>query len=84
MNCYTLKLTSKILKTNNNKLIIRGISIKTCNYHKDHYRLVIVGAGAGGLSTAAKSIRKLGAGNVAIIDPATLHCKFRLLTLTYT
>jgi len=35
-----------------------------------HYRLVIAGGGSGGCSVAARACRALGAGNVAVIEPA--------------
>eukprot|EP00095_Tigriopus_kingsejongensis_P008451 maker-scaffold18_size714446-snap-gene-1.15 protein:Tk08451 transcript:maker-scaffold18_size714446-snap-gene-1.15-mRNA-1 annotation:"sulfide:quinone mitochondrial precursor" len=37
------------------------------------YKLVVVGGGAGGCSTAAKFASKLGAGQVAIIEPRDTH-----------
>ncbi|XP_041355810.1 sulfide:quinone oxidoreductase, mitochondrial-like isoform X1 [Gigantopelta aegis] len=37
------------------------------------YKLVVVGGGAGGCSTAAKFARKLGKGQIAVIDPAETH-----------
>ncbi|KAK3095999.1 hypothetical protein FSP39_021834 [Pinctada imbricata] len=37
------------------------------------YKLVVVGGGAGGCATAAKFSRKLGKGNVAVIEPSEEH-----------
>ncbi|XP_076030024.1 sulfide quinone oxidoreductase [Oratosquilla oratoria] len=37
------------------------------------YKLVIVGGGAGGCATAAKFSSKLGKGQVAVIEPSTMH-----------
>ena len=34
------------------------------------FKVVVVGGGAGGCATAAKFSSKLGAGNVAVIEPA--------------
>ena len=35
-----------------------------------HYKLVVAGGGTGGCSVAARACRALGAGNVAVIEPA--------------
>lgn len=51
------------------------VSITRRNLSKDHYKLVIVGGGSGGLATASKFKRALGAENIAIIEPADIHCK---------
>lgn len=37
------------------------------------YKVVVVGGGAGGCATAAKLSSKLGAGNVAVIEPSDMH-----------
>lgn len=37
------------------------------------FKLVVVGGGAGGCSTAAKFASKLGKGNVAVIEPRDVH-----------
>ena len=39
------------------------------------YKLVVVGGGAGGCSTAAKFASKLGKGAVAVIEPAEVRRK---------
>jgi 2-polyprenyl-6-methoxyphenol hydroxylase-like FAD-dependent oxidoreductase len=36
------------------------------------FKLVVVGGGAGGCSTAAKFASKLGKGNVAVIEPRSV------------
>ena len=41
------------------------------------YKLVVVGGGAGGCSVAAKFTKKLGKGQVAVIEPATVGSAFR-------
>lgn len=38
----------------------RNFSIESPKYFKDHYKLLIVGGGAGGVSTGAKFVKKLG------------------------
>ncbi|XP_060582922.1 sulfide:quinone oxidoreductase, mitochondrial-like [Ruditapes philippinarum] len=38
-----------------------------------HYKVVVAGGGTGGCSVAARACRALGAGNVAVIEPAEYH-----------
>jgi NADH dehydrogenase FAD-containing subunit len=38
------------------------------------FKLVVVGGGAGGCSTAAKFASKLGRGQVAVIEPREVIC----------
>ncbi|KAA0189173.1 hypothetical protein HAZT_HAZT008612, partial [Hyalella azteca] len=45
------------------------------------YELVVVGGGAGGCAAAAKFSSKLGAGKVAIIEPADMHYYQPMFTL---
>ncbi|MEE6503153.1 hypothetical protein FKM82_004756 [Ascaphus truei] len=40
---------------------------------KDYYDVVVVGGGAGGITMGARMKRKVGAGNVAIIEPSEKH-----------
>ncbi|XP_041355640.1 sulfide:quinone oxidoreductase, mitochondrial-like [Gigantopelta aegis] len=49
--------------------------------HKKSYKLVVVGGGAGGCSTAAKFASKLGKGQVAVIEPSDTHYYQPLWTL---
>ena len=70
-------MKSNLLKSANklNYTFLRYISVSSSANNKDHYKLVIVGAGTGGLSTASKFARKFGDGNVAVIDSQKTHCK---------
>lgn len=38
-----------------------------------HFKIAIIGAGAGGLSLAAKLSRSLPDGSIVLIDPAEYH-----------
>lgn len=40
---------------------------------KNHYKLVILGGGMGGIPMAARMVKHLGQGNVAVIDSAQKH-----------
>ena len=48
---------------------------------KNHYRLLILGAGSGGISVATRLAKKLGAGEIAIIEPSETHYYQPLWTL---
>jgi hypothetical protein len=43
-----------------------------------HYKIVVAGGGTGGCSVAARACRALGAGNVAVIEPAEVSHLSRL------
>ena len=72
MNSFLIK-SSSIKALAFGKVLSRCISIKSLSYQKDHYKLVVVGGGTGGLATSSKCVRKFGAGNVAIIEPSKFH-----------
>ncbi|XP_059392439.1 sulfide:quinone oxidoreductase, mitochondrial-like isoform X3 [Carassius carassius] len=40
---------------------------------KDHYKVLVLGGGAGGITMAARMKRKVGAQNVAIVEPSEVH-----------
>jgi len=50
---------------------IRNLSVSSVNH--DSYKLVIVGGGAGGISTAAKFSRRIGAQHIAVVEPSKTH-----------
>lgn len=54
-----------------NRVAIR--TAVTFNPQNDHFKLLVVGTGTGGLAVATPFARKLGAGNVAIMDNAEKH-----------
>jgi hypothetical protein len=48
-----------------------------CAASKDGYKVVVLGGGSGGSAVAAHYCRKLGKGQVAVVDPAGgCHIKF--------
>ena len=51
------------------------------NAVKDHYRVLIVGAGAAGISVAARLCRAMDRPDVALVDPSTTHHYQPLWTL---
>lgn len=67
-----------LLNTNIQSILLnttsRAFSIQSIKQADEKYKLVIVGGGSGGISVGAKFARKLGANNVAIIEPSEHHC----------
>jgi len=59
----------------------RKLSTSSGRLADQHFRLVVVGAGAGGCALTNKFANKLGKGQVAVIDPATTHYYQPLWTL---
>ena len=45
-------------------------SASTGSKNVKHFPMVVLGGGTGGTSVAARACRMLGAGNVAVVDPA--------------
>ncbi|XP_019934837.1 sulfide:quinone oxidoreductase, mitochondrial [Paralichthys olivaceus] len=51
-----------------------------CNLHtssrasaKEHYKMLVLGGGSGGITMSARMKRMMGAGNVAVIEPSEMH-----------
>uniref|UniRef100_A0A8C2GE54 Sulfide:quinone oxidoreductase, mitochondrial n=1 Tax=Cyprinus carpio TaxID=7962 RepID=A0A8C2GE54_CYPCA len=40
---------------------------------KDHYKVLVLGGGSGGITMAARMKRKVGAQNVAVVEPSEVH-----------
>lgn len=40
---------------------------------KEHYKVLVLGGGSGGITMSARMKRKLGAENVAIVEPSEMH-----------
>lgn len=40
---------------------------------KDHYKVLVVGGGSGGITMSARMKRKVGARNVAVIEPSEVR-----------
>lgn len=63
------------------ELFCKCFSTAQSNYQKDGYKLVVVGGGCGGLATASMFKKKLGAGNVAVIEPKTVSLVCHLIVI---
>jgi len=72
-----LQLTRTIPQLKN----VRHFSLTSHLSAEHHYKLVIVGGGAGGCGTANKFASKFKPGEVAVIEPSTMHYYQPLWTL---
>lgn len=59
----------------------RGLATSTSTLAEHHFRLVVVGGGAGGCGTANKFVGKVGKGQLAVIEPASTHYYQAMWTL---
>merc|ERR1712212_1061140 len=62
-------------------LVARHFGSTAVNHADKSFKLLVVGGGAGGCSTAAKFSKKLGKGRVGIIEPSDMHYYQPLWTL---
>ena len=57
-------MSNKILIFTSNKAklntFVRNFSLENKKFAKDHYKLLVVGGGAGGIATASSFARKIG------------------------
>ncbi|XP_063782075.1 sulfide:quinone oxidoreductase, mitochondrial [Pseudophryne corroboree] len=51
----------------------RNLHVTSRYAAKEYYDVVVVGGGAGGITMSARMRRKVGAGNVAVIEPSETH-----------
>ncbi|KAB7500527.1 Sulfide:quinone oxidoreductase, mitochondrial [Armadillidium nasatum] len=72
---------SHLLSIRQRIFLANKVYFSVCAKNNKSYKLVVVGGGTGGCSTAAKYASKLGKGRVAIIDPADKHYYQPLFTL---
>lgn len=77
MKMITIKRGYLLIHLNKNHCL-RSFSIQNVKNSEEKYKLVIIGAGTGGCATGSKFARKLGAENVAIIEPSQDHCIFKI------
>eukprot|EP00092_Neocalanus_flemingeri_P008891 GFUD01009566.1.p1 GENE.GFUD01009566.1~~GFUD01009566.1.p1 ORF type:complete len:447 (+),score=127.42 GFUD01009566.1:93-1433(+) len=73
MSLSTMRLPSLLSRSSLQLKPIRQFS-STIRLDAEHnYKLVVVGGGAGGCGTANKFVNKFGPGEVAVIEPNTMH-----------
>ncbi|XP_033725410.1 sulfide:quinone oxidoreductase, mitochondrial-like [Pecten maximus] len=67
-------------------VILEGLKTRSRHFStaviaQKNYKLVVVGGGSGGCAVASKFVKKLGAGNVAVIEPCQHHYYQPMFTL---
>lgn len=46
---------------------------------KEHYKVLVLGGGSGGIAMGARMKRKVGAEHVAIVEPSEVTCFFPIV-----
>ncbi|NXU96977.1 SQOR protein, partial [Cettia cetti] len=80
-SCSSLRSCVWLLKTGMQKMSSFGLHTAARCAAKDYYEVLVLGGGAGGISMSARMKRKVGAGNVAVVEPSKTHYYQPLWTL---
>ncbi|XP_026711899.1 sulfide:quinone oxidoreductase, mitochondrial isoform X2 [Athene cunicularia] len=70
-----------LLKTGMQKMSSFGFHTAARCAAKDYYEVLVLGGGTGGITMSARMKRKVGAGNVAVVEPSQTHYYQPLWTL---
>lgn len=77
LSCSCLRPGVWLLKPGAHTMSSLGLHTAARCAAKDYYEVLVLGGGSGGISMSARMKRKVGAENVAVVEPS----KVRLLTL---
>jgi len=73
MSLSTMRIPSLVSRSRHVKDQCRLFSSTKSLDAEHNFKLVVVGGGAGGCGTASKFVNKFGSGEVAVIEPNTMH-----------
>uniref|UniRef100_A0AAQ5YN90 Sulfide:quinone oxidoreductase, mitochondrial n=2 Tax=Amphiprion ocellaris TaxID=80972 RepID=A0AAQ5YN90_AMPOC len=54
-------------------ILISQLHTSSCASAKQHYKMLVLGGGSGGITMSARMKRMMGAENVAIVEPSEMH-----------
>ncbi|XP_023139891.2 sulfide:quinone oxidoreductase, mitochondrial [Amphiprion ocellaris] len=54
-------------------ILISQLHTSSCASAKQHYKMLVLGGGSGGITMSARMKRMLGAENVAVVEPSEMH-----------
>ncbi|CAK6961567.1 Hypothetical predicted protein [Scomber scombrus] len=54
-------------------IAISQLHTSSCAFAKQHYKMLVLGGGAGGIAMSARMKRIMGAENVAVVEPSEMH-----------
>ncbi|NXR49325.1 SQOR protein, partial [Hippolais icterina] len=80
-SCSRLRSCVWLLKPGMQKMSSFGLHTAARCAAKDYYEVLVLGGGAGGIAMSARMKRKVGAGNVAVVEPSKTHYYQPLWTL---
>ncbi|NXX25825.1 SQOR protein, partial [Nicator chloris] len=80
-SCSSLRSCVWLLKPGMQKMSSFGLHTASRCAAKDYYEVLVLGGGAGGIAMSARMKRKVGAGNVAVVEPSETHYYQPLWTL---
>ncbi|XP_062439774.1 sulfide:quinone oxidoreductase, mitochondrial isoform X2 [Rhea pennata] len=80
-SCSGLRPGAWLLKPGVRKMSSLGLHMAARCAAKDYYEVLVLGGGAGGITMSARMKRKVGAGNVAVVEPSKTHYYQPLWTL---
>ncbi|NWZ43316.1 SQOR protein, partial [Brachypodius atriceps] len=79
--CSGLRSCVWLLKPGMQRMSSFGLHTATRCAAKDYYEVLVLGGGTGGIAMSARMKRKVGAGNVAVVEPSKTHYYQPLWTL---
>nr|XP_009920134.1 PREDICTED: sulfide:quinone oxidoreductase, mitochondrial isoform X2 [Haliaeetus albicilla] len=80
-SCSCLRTGVRLRKPGMQKMSSFGLHTAARCAAKDYYEVLVLGGGAGGITMSARMKRKVGAGNVAVVEPSKTHYYQPLWTL---
>ncbi|NWW35381.1 SQOR protein, partial [Panurus biarmicus] len=81
VSCSSLRSCVGLLKPGVQKMSSLGLHTAARCAAKDYYEVLVLGGGAGGIAMSARMKRRVGAGNVAVVEPSKTHYYQPLWTL---
>ncbi|XP_042731517.1 sulfide:quinone oxidoreductase, mitochondrial isoform X1 [Lagopus leucura] len=81
LSCSCLRPGVWLLKASIQKKSFLGLHTAAGCAAKDYYEVLVLGGGSGGITMSARMKRKVGAGNVAVVEPSKTHYYQPLWTL---
>lgn len=74
-SCSCLRPGVWLLKPGMQKMSSFGLHTAARCAAKDYYEVLVLGGGAGGITMSARMKRKVGAGNVAVVEPSKVSIR---------
>lgn len=76
LSCSCLRPGVWLLKPGIQKKSSLGLHTAARCAAKDYYEVLVLGGGSGGITMSARMKRKVGAGNVAVVEPSKVSLPY--------